>query len=80
MKPGSYDKLNKDGFVPRNTFVKNADIIAGVLTSKLKMLILLTTFLFSNILRENVSEISSVGHFLKFLSVLFCVFLCLGFV
>tara|TARA_Y100001970_G_scaffold284652_1_gene402458 strand:- start:2160 stop:7364 length:5205 start_codon:yes stop_codon:yes gene_type:complete len=29
MKPGSYDKLNKDGFVSENTFVKNADIIAG---------------------------------------------------
>ena len=29
MKPGSYDKLKENGFVPRNTFVENDDIIAG---------------------------------------------------
>jgi DNA-directed RNA polymerase beta subunit len=28
-KPYNYDKLNKDGFVPENTFVKSNDIIIG---------------------------------------------------
>lgn len=29
MKPFNYDKLNKDGFVPENSYVENNDIIIG---------------------------------------------------
>ena len=29
MKPGSYKKLNKDGFIKKNTFVKKGDVIVG---------------------------------------------------
>ena len=29
MKPFNYNKLDKDGFVPENTYVENNDIIIG---------------------------------------------------